>query len=115
MAKNMVLTCLHSRLLKFPLMGFHTTPGHALPWLSLPSAAVLALRRHTEHVFGAGLREEIFVPLSRAAREGVGPLWGMGMPLAGKNMEQWGSPKMGGTQNGWFLVLGKIPMKRWMI
>lgn len=39
-------------------------------WLSLTAAASLALRRHTDFVFGAGLREEIFVPLSRAAREG---------------------------------------------
>ena len=41
------------------------------PWLTLTSNAVQALRRHVEHVFGAGLREEIFVPLSRATKEGA--------------------------------------------
>lgn len=39
-------------------------------WLVLPPWTLQALRRHTDHVFGKGLREEIFVPLSRAAREG---------------------------------------------
>ena len=41
------------------------------PWLTLTSNALQALRRHVEHVFGAGLREEIFVPLSRATKEGA--------------------------------------------
>ena len=52
-------------------------PSESSPgWLTLTEPnALQALRRHVEHVFGAGLREEIFVPLSRAAKEGVGKGW----------------------------------------
>eukprot|EP00434_Breviolum_minutum_P011754 symbB.v1.2.010372.t1/scaffold631.1/size348893/13 len=46
-------------------------PESETPCLTLTSNALQALRRHVEHVFGAGLREEIFVPLSRATKEGA--------------------------------------------
>eukprot|EP00913_Durusdinium_trenchii_P029222 g27394.t2 len=39
--------------------------------LVLQPEQLLAVRRHTDHIFGRGLREEIFVPLSRASRLGA--------------------------------------------
>lgn len=62
MSFNFCSPVFHLADLGKPKLGSGPAPGMA-DHLVLQPEQLLAVRRHTDHIFGRGLREEIFVPL----------------------------------------------------